>query len=352
VVALTFSVAVALVMFPDAVRTLRLSRETGGRYNDKGALIRSAVDMLFVVKQKLAPTMREGVWLDVHPSAGWGWEHMWALGGLSKAVYTPPAPAGPQHPFWIGRASGMSPEDQKAVTAAGHVTAYGDTWIVDQRMPPGPIDAFSLNEREPNPIEWYLFGGVEPMRSIRSEPDPFLTWNWRIHLGMPADIALPAPSTLKEIRIAHNAAVTRQDFATAASLRAKILAALDLTKAAVFDQGIQMLGTRVTSGVQPRVEAWFESKGPAQGDALFDIRSVVVERNRLSLIPADDTPRAMAYPPEMSPKIWRAGFIYVIDAVLNHRIGKELYTGSWTSRSGPAPRRLDGAPTTELALVP
>jgi hypothetical protein len=69
-------------------------------------------------------------------------------------------------------------------------------------------------------------------------------------------------------------------------------------------------------------------------------------RKKLSLMPVDPTDREMAFPPTMPTKLWRAGFIYKIDAVLNHRIGVERYWGSWAG-----PHRLDGQAQTTLAIL-
>jgi hypothetical protein len=102
------------------------------------------------------------------------------------------------------------------------------------------------------------------------------------------------------------------------------------------------------------VESWFEVGGDAPlGDATFDVRSTVEARDPLSLIPPDPTDREMAYPPWIPTKLWRPGFVYMTDAVLNHRIGKERYWGHWKTRDGsPAPRRVDNQPQTTLTTLP
>jgi hypothetical protein len=61
----------------------------------------------------------------------------------------------------------------------------------------------------------------------------------------------------------------------------------------------------------------------------------------------------MAYPPRIPTKLWRPGFVYMTDAVLNHRIGRERYWGHWRSRGGSsAPSRVDGQPQTTLVTLP
>jgi len=61
----------------------------------------------------------------------------------------------------------------------------------------------------------------------------------------------------------------------------------------------------------------------------------------------------MAWPPPVPTKLWRAGFLYKTETVLNHRIGRERYWGYWAPRDGaPAPHRVDGEAETTLAVVP
>ena len=157
----------------------------------------------------------------------------------------------------------------------------------------------------------------------------------------------------RRIRIAHNVAVATGDGAAEQRLRQAIEQALDRTPAASFSQGLKLLGVRVTGSAQPRVESWFEFTGePPLGELLFGVRSTVVAKDPLSLIPPDPTDREMAAPPSLSTRLWRARFIYVTDAVLNHRLGTERYSGRFRSRDGsPPPERLDGKPQTVLATV-
>ena len=113
-----------------------------------------------------------------------------------------------------------------------------------------------------------------------------------------------------------------------------------------------MLGVRLTGGVQPRVENWFECSGP-MSEAAFNVRSRVEEREPFSLLAPDPTDREMAFPPSMATKLWKPGFLYVTQVVENHRIGRERYWGVWQPRDGsPPPRRLDGQPETTLVVVP
>jgi hypothetical protein len=342
----------SIAMAPDAVRSLPIWRRTGGRYDDNGSITRNDIDLLYVVKKVIVPRKPPGSTIEVNPSSGWWWEHSWTFDGPSDRAGdpTPGQPAASNRAFWLGRASGLSADDQRRIASRAHVEVYGDTWVVDQRMGPAPIDAWTVEEGNPNPIEWLRYGDWEPMRRIGPAPDPLRTWEWRVHMNQPA--TLPASEdahSIDDLRILHNAAIYDHAADRAERLREKIDAQLDRTVLARFDQGIEIVGVRVTKGAQPKLEVWFLASGPTPADAAFHVRSTIERPARLSLVPADTVDREMASPPTLPTKIWRPGFIYKLDVVLNHRIGVERYWGAWSGSSPP--RRLDGQPETTLVVV-
>ncbi|MGH7297885.1 MAG: glycosyltransferase family 39 protein, partial [Polyangiaceae bacterium] len=282
----------ALAMTHDAVASLWVWRRTGGRYDDHGNLIRSHVDMISVVAQVVMPRTRRGVPIDVHRSTAWGWEHTWKYQGVGVTADEPKVGAADaaEHPFWIAPASGLGSDAQRKIAAEAHVEVYGDAWVVDQRARAAPLDAYSMNEREPSALEWFLYGGTEPMRSAGHAPDPWLTWEWRTHLGQQAAVPAGEPRTIDEIRVAHDVAVATGDAAGAQRWRRAIDERLDHRFAADFSEGVRLVGVRAIGGVQPRVEVWFERSGDEPlGDASFDVRSTMEARNPLSLIPPDPT---------------------------------------------------------------
>jgi hypothetical protein len=192
------------------------------------------------------------------------------------------------------------------------------------------------------------------MRSIGPERDPWLTWEWRTHLGQPAPTPTGEPTSLDETRIAYDVAIAAGDAGAAERLREVIEGQLDRTVTAAFTEGVRLVGVRLLDGVQPRVECWFEWSGePGLGDAMFDVRSTMEARGTFSFIPPDPTDREMATPPRISTKLWKPRFLYSTQVVLNHRIGRERYAGFWKSRDGSsAPRRTDGQAQTTLAVLP
>lgn len=349
--ALGLGILPSIAMAPDAVRSLMVWRRTGGRYDDNGAPIRSDLDLLYVVRSVVVPRKSKGQALDVNPSTGWGWEHLYAYDGNYRNAPEPEAnqPPNSAHPFWVARSSSLGSGEQLAIAAKAHVQAYGDIWVVDERAAPGPIDAWSLQERPPNPLQWLLLGGWEPARSIARSPDKLLTWEWRVHLGQPA---VPpqnvSAASIDDLRILHNIAVSVGSIDRAALLEQQIEAQLDRGAAAPFEHGVRLLGVRLTDSAES-LQVWWESAGHWASDDVFRARSTIEARARLSLVPVDTTDREMFTIVPLPTRLWREGFIYHVDFALNHRIGKERYYGMWWGPSSP--RRLDGRPDTTLYVL-
>jgi hypothetical protein len=281
------------------------------------------------------------------------WEHGWELQGGARVTGDPVAnqPQRYTEPLWVARASALTSADQVRIAGEAHVRAYGDIWVVDQRLPAAPIDAWTLIERDPNPFEWLALGGWEPVRKIGSGPDVLRTWEWRVHLNQPAESPRPPSpdqaTALDDLRILHNAAVYSGDQARAEALRERIESRIDRSVETAFDAGLRLMGVRLDRGAQDKLEIWFVTSERFRADATFRVRSRIEAQAAFSLMPVDDTDREMAYPPRIPTKLWRPGFIYEIDVVLNHRIGVERYFGGWSG--GPA--RLDGRPETTLAIL-
>ena len=353
-VALGLGLLPVLAMTRDGVASLWVWRRTGGRYDDSGTLIRSHLDLLAVIDQVVNPQVVRGTPIDANGSSQWGWEHQWKYAAVSNDIGLPTSSSrvAATHPFWVGRGSGMMADIQRKVVAAGHVRVYGDTWLVDQREPVGPIDVYAVDEREPNLLEWLFIEGTEPRRKVGLLPDPWLTWEYRKHLGQEAFEPTALPITIDQMRIAHNIAVDHGDSDAAERWREKIEGQLDRTNEQRFDSWVRLIGVRMIDGVQPRIEAWFEVTAPPSGDAMFEVKSSIEARASFSLIPPDMTDRDMAFPPSIPTKLWKVGYFYRTETVMNHRIGRERYAGHWSTRDGsPVPRRPDKHPDTTLAIV-
>ena len=349
---MTVGLAPSIAMAHDGVSSVWVWRQTGGRYDDNGASIRSNIDYLEVIRQVILPHVSPGTRLSAHPSASWGWEQQWAMAGNADNAGAPNAGKVPDnHVFWVGRGSAMRTPEQQKYSSEAHVRIYGDIWVVDQRDRPAPLEAFSMDEREPGFFEWLLWNPTERARHAATKPDPWLTWEWRTHLGQQAPEPSGTPTTLDETRIAHNLAIAQGNAAAAERLREQIEAQLDRQVVARFGDNLRLIGVRVVDGAEPRVESWFEATAPLAGDATLAVRSTIVGRRPWSLIPPDSVDRQMVSVSPISTKLWRRGFLYRVETDLNHRIGREEYRAIWVSSDGTSPpRRSDGKPDTLLVV--
>ncbi|HEY8087082.1 MAG TPA: glycosyltransferase family 39 protein [Polyangiaceae bacterium] len=349
---LTGLVPVVLVT-PDGVRSLPIWRRTGGRYDDNGKVTRSQLDLLDVVDQEVLPKTYRGNPIDTSNSAEWYWEHTWLYQGPNSDRSIPGAsdPTANTHPFWIARPSGIMADGQKKVAPAAHIRVFGDVWLVDQREPYAPIDVYPVEERDPSWWQWLFLEGTEPHRVMGVEPDPWLTWEVRTHLDEPATEPRGEPKTLDEMRIAQNVDIDRGDLAAAERTKEAILARLDRSMATRFDT-VELLGVRMIGGPEPRLETWFQATDQQAGDAMFFVTAKVEAKASYSLIPVPAVERTVSFPPPIPTKLWHTGFIYRFETVLNHRIGRERYTGHWVSRDGsPAPVPVHALPMVTLAVV-
>jgi hypothetical protein len=349
-----------IMMAPDSLRMLRYGRQTGGRFNNNhtGANVatsfRTEGDSLFVIgwlRQQAGKDVVSRGYIDTNSSQDWGWEYEWEWGGPRHQSDVPAQPLGPENalrPFLIARGSKLGAEGMKKLAAAGHVRAYSDVWVIDEREPAAPLDVYPLREHMPGLFEGYFFFGAEPARSIPSAPDPWLTWEMRRHLDIePLPALPPEPDSLdvEQIRAAYNVAIDAGDSGRAEKLREKIDAQIDRTVSARYDDGTRLIGIRVTPTNEPVLEVWLEAGGPIKNDAFFDVKSHVLARNPTSTLPADDVERGLAFPPPIPTHFWKAGYIYHLDAVMLHRVGLERYVGGFT---GGGPARVDSQPNTVL----
>jgi hypothetical protein len=157
-------------------------------------------------------------------------------------------------------------------------------------------------------------------------------------LGQPAVVPSSAPATLDELRIAHNAALERNDTKAAAALRARLEAALDLRRDAAFDGDTRLLGGVHHRGARRGLTLFFVA-GKFDVDGHFKVHAKVVRPPRLSTLPADPADLELASGPIWPTTLWRKGHIYRFEIIYRKRPGTEVLTATWN----PGPRRTDGA---------
>jgi 4-amino-4-deoxy-L-arabinose transferase-like glycosyltransferase len=332
VVVLVLCLGVLGAILRDGIPALRYARGTGGRFNEKGLFIESDGAKTAVLAW-LARELRPNAVVGLHDGMKATWAQVWTLGGRVVKPGRPVASAGTSEDAYVAYTPLLSDADQQRLASEHHVRAVGPVWIVTRGDPPGPLDAYSIVEREPRWLEGYLRFGTEPVRSI--VPDPYATWELRTHFAQPAEPPRGEPTTLEERRIAHNVAQALGDTARAAALAAEIGGALAGPRT-TFEDGTELVGCRYQPGVQPLLTLVLRAPGPIPGDVELRVRSRVVERAPWSTTMADPAVREVALPLGLSPKRWRAGWLYSHAVVIRKRPGTEAFDLTFRARRSAA----------------
>jgi 4-amino-4-deoxy-L-arabinose transferase-like glycosyltransferase len=334
-------VAVAdLAIARDGIPALRYARETGGRFNEKGLIIDSDGDktrFLGFVDKRISKSVHVGLHEGMKPT----WAQVWALGGRIVSANRPvPSRSRRGGSIYLVDTRYILDRPLAELARDFQVTSVGPFWMIDERKPRGPIEAFSFVEREPSWLTWYLVSGTEPVREI--VPDPWATWELRTHFGQPAEAPKGAPGTLNQKRIAHNVAVEGGDTARAAALRAEI--ERELTRIDVaFDDGTRLVGSTFHEGARSLLTIVFEAGGPAKEDVQISVRSKVIARARWSLTMADEADRDVGLPLAIPAERWRKGFLYADPVPIRKRPGTEVFRATLKVRErGTPPKRVGG----------
>jgi hypothetical protein len=351
-VPLAIAVVPLAIVLRDALPALAYARATGGRFNEKGALIDSdgpATAFLRWLDGRLGPHDT----VELHEGMKPTWAQVWALGGrvVGASRPLPKTPAPPESAAYLVDTRFLLDPAQEDLAARFRVTAVGPFWHVD-RSATGPIEAFAIRASEPSWLTWYLVSGTEPVRTI--EPDPWLTWELRAHFGQAADpLDLDAaPATLEQKRVLHNAALAAGDQARARALFEEIRAALSPIGAR-FDDGTEIVGARFDDGACPDLVLVLRAAGPTPPDVQLTVRSRVTERARFSTTMMDPTEREVGLPLPIAPERWKRGFLYSDHVPIRRRPGAEVFAASfWSRRRGAFPKPADGRKSVEVLALP
>jgi hypothetical protein len=335
-----------LLILPDGIRGLYYSRTTGGRFNDRGRRIFQDVDKS-EASAWLGGQMQGASRVQIHVSMHSTWAVDWALRRPTVGVDGPPTrSASGQDRYLLTDLAFMKPSEQVSMAREFHIVAVGQFALVDRMAPAAPADGFVFDAREPGPLEWYLSAGTDPIRSVR--PDPWYTWELRDEFNQtpnPTPSFDPAPATLDDLRIAHNAALATGDAARAAALQAQLVTQIDSREATKYTDGTLLLGEFYTPGVAPVLDVYFQAAGAAQADdQQFDIQSIVERAPVASLVEADTRPKATGMPLVIPPHLWKAGYIYASHTEIRHRPGRERFMGFFTGGADNSrPKPVDGS---------
>ncbi len=339
-----------LAMLPDGITALHYGNATGGRFNEKGSRDFRDVDKAQALEWMSAHMEGDTV-VQIHNSMRTTWALDWAAHRPLHGVNDPPGNP-PEERYWVGDLGFISAKDQQQLASTYKIVVVDHFMMVDRKAPRVPALAYVFDERQPTFLEWYLTNGTEPVRTIR--PDAWATWELRNAWGQaPNPLPTGEPQTLEQIRIAHNAAISRSDTAAATRYEQQIVSQLDTSAATGFSDGTRLLGTKYTTGVLPTLHVFFRAAGASNDDFEFAISSVVDRRRFLSLVPADDKVKQLGAPFILPPRLWKLGYIYCEHAPIHHRAGVERFAGRFEplAKEFHAPKPLEGAGEVPLITI-
>jgi len=347
------SALVPLAIAPDGVAGLRYGRATGRRFDDRGKRIFQDVDKALALEW-MSARMQGPVRVQLHSSMRFTWADSWALHRPVIGVDGLPSRGSDGiDRYFVCDLAFLTAAEIRQLADAFHVVAVGHYALVDRDGPAAPADGYVFAAREPNAFEWYALSGTDPVLSVRAAP--WYTWELRDHFGQAPDPTPDLePTTMDELRIAHNAAVSSRDAERARHYRARLVAQLDVHPSTTFTDGSSLLGVRYAPGVAPTLDVYFAASAPTPFDEQFDIDATVEDKSRWSLIPMDRIVRRVAMPLVPPPRMWKEGFIYVDHSEIRQRPGRESFAGFFTApQDGSRPRLpLDGSPRVRLIELP
>ena len=348
-------IAAGLVALPllfvlrDGASMIRLSQESGGRF--VSTQIKSDIDRTEAVRwwiQRLTPTERVGFHPAITPIH---WSLMWTLRPRMIIPGQRVGARGAEPRAYTMDSRYADTGDLQEAARNFHVEAIGNFWFIDRSKPAAPVTGYSFDERDPGPIDWFLRGGTEPVRTVR--PDPWVTWEWRTLLGQAAPPVAGTPATLEQLRVAHNIAVTAGQAPEAARWRGQLQGQLNLKTTTKFTDGTELLGARLGTGAEHAITLYFlTGPGGIPARAKFLVRAEVVAPPRLSTLPRDPDVIEVDQPPSVPTDLWRPGQIYSIKLTYRKRPGTERFFGQFVSLRGPgAPAVAGPTPTVEITVL-
>ncbi|HEX8795700.1 MAG TPA: glycosyltransferase family 39 protein, partial [Polyangiaceae bacterium] len=276
---------VPLLILPDGVDGLRYGKETGGRFNEKGSRAFRDMDKAQALEWMGARMVPDRI-VGLNDNMRWTWALDWAVHHRLHGESEPFKDAPPEEKYTVADMRFLGTGQMRNLASGHKLTVVDDYVMADREVPPGPLEAYVFDERQPKLWDWYFDHGTEPVRTIRF--DAFETWELRDALGQqPNPAPTETPQTLEQMRIAHNVAVAKADQNAATALEQKILSQLDTHVASAWDDGTRLLGEKYEAGVAKELTLMFRAAGAAKADFEFALDSQVVKKKPMSLVPPD-----------------------------------------------------------------
>jgi len=342
VAALCVGLLPSLFIMGDGVSALVYARLTGGRFDQRGALIHADKDKVAFMEW-LAPSVPVFSGAVLHPSMKPSFWMSWSLGRPLFAGPAPFVPSSGRDRFYLLDARFAEGAELKRLAATFQADVVGPYWAFDRALPVGPPHGFAIRRRAPLGWERYFISGVHDLYAV--EPSALHAWEAQDHFAQPAGLPkTSSPKDAEELRILHNLALSRGDAGAAAERLAELLRGADLGVATDYDDGTQLLAILR----EPRqFRILFRAARPPAHQQQFRVFSRVSRPKRWSLVPRDTQPREVGLQSSIPRPLWKKGYVYSLAFELLPRPGFEELYGAF---SGPyAPKAQNRAEPLVLA---
>jgi hypothetical protein len=174
--------------------------------------------------------------------------------------------------------------------------------------------------------------GTDLVRSISRHEDAWATWEWRDALGLSATPPEGAPTTLDEIRIAHNIAISEKNTKRAGELAAMLARHTGRELDIAYSDGVTLRGIDVHKGPAVITTLFWETDGTFKAvDASYKLKCKIIKAPPLWIGQTDYFERDMAPTPPIRVAFWKPGYFYAQRFIALTRIGKDECRGSFSS---------------------
>jgi hypothetical protein len=339
----------------DGVAALRYARATGGRFDEKGLLIHSDGDTIAALRTLRSELPNDGV-VRLDRGLKPTWSQHFALGrptendvGFPDAACTAERRDG-SPAAWIADMRFLPAPLLREIATQCATRAIGPVLVVEPG-PHRPLEARRLDERAGEGLSGYLRAASEPIRT--PAPDPFGTWELRLHLDQLVGDLPSHPRTVDETRIAASARRTGADPSFTGSTNAPWAIPGMRPLDAAFDDGTRIVGMLDARIPGAASLVFIEAAGPLQPGVLLSVVGRVVKPMPLSLTRPDPHRREMAMPSRIPPALWRAGWLYAVEVFVHPRPGVEELRARFVGTGrGRAPRLASNEPDVVLGTHP
>ncbi len=320
------------------VAELPVARRTSGRFDQGGVYVETEGDESEFAQWALSNVATQGSTVQILDRMEYGYSAQY--GGNRPDVHVPSiTPSKLEDPQRIAfsNARYIGTKDLENVVKNFGVQIVGPYFRIDRAVKGPDLKVMRLEEREPNVLEWMLISGTDLVRKIGKDEDPWKTWEMRDAWNLPAPPPEGNPTSVLEMRIAHNLAVRSGDRARADELSAKLAGMVGTPLGLKYTGGVTLEGVDVHYGAATVVTLFWKTDSTYKAkDVEYQAKCKIIAPPPLWVGATDYYEKDMA--PQMAlmrPAAWKPDGLYTQRFIALKRSGKDECRGSFTADFHP-----------------